>query len=221
MPNRILRDWTDSEVIDQLDVHAERFFVRLIMKVDDFGRYSANAKLLKSHLYPLKTDVRETDITRWLSACQQSGIIALYTVASKEYLQIENFKQVLRQKVEKYPSPDGCVLSATHLHSNCESSASLKGKEVESEVETKRKVFTAPTIEEVINEFSKKLDEFTAQGEAERFFNYYESNGWMVGRNKMKSYPAAITNWILNMKNYGKKTERVDTAKPGSVLSAL
>jgi hypothetical protein len=106
MPNRILRDWTDSEAVDLLSVFAERFFIRLIMKVDDYGRYSANVKLLKSTLFPLKTDVRETDIARWIAECEKSGLIALYCVASKEYVQILNFKQTLRQKTQKYPSPE-------------------------------------------------------------------------------------------------------------------
>ena len=109
MPNRILRDWTDSEVVDVLDVHAERFFVRLIMKVDDFGRYTANTKMLKSTLFPLKSDIRETDISRWLTACEKSGLISLYNVVSKDYLEIKNFKQRLRQSVEKYPSPVNCL----------------------------------------------------------------------------------------------------------------
>lgn len=136
MPNRILRDWTDSEKIDQLDVHAERFFTRLIMKVDDYGRYTANVKLLKSNLFPLRTDIRETDIPRWLAACEKSGLIALYSIASKDYLQINNFKQVLRQKIEKYPPPNECDTSASHLLSTCNASASLKGNEVEKNPES-------------------------------------------------------------------------------------
>ena len=31
--------------------------------------------------------------------------------------------------------------------------------------------------------------------DAERFFNYYESKGWMVGKNKMKNWKAAVRNW--------------------------
>lgn len=140
MPNRILRDWTDSDTIDVLDVHAERFFTRLIMKVDDFGRYQANVKLLKSHLFPLKSDIRETDISRWLTACEKSGIIALYNVAQKEYLQINNFKQVLRQKVEKYP-PNNCNEDAKQMTSGCLADASLKRNETnpETEVESEGK----------------------------------------------------------------------------------
>lgn len=30
---------------------------------------------------------------------------------------------------------------------------------------------------------------------AERFFNFYESKGWMIGKNKMKNWKAAIKTW--------------------------
>lgn len=139
MPNRILRDWTDSETMDKLSVHTERFFTRLIMKVDDYGRFSANTQLLKSNLYPLKTDVRITDIALWLAECKQCGLVTTYNVANKEYLQIENFKQVLRQKREKYPSPDMCVSDATQVSSTRLADASLKRNE--SETETKENDF--------------------------------------------------------------------------------
>lgn len=135
MPNRILRDWTDSFTMDELDVHAERFFVRLIMKVDDYGRFSADVRLLKSNLFPLKSDIRDSDISRWLTACEKSGLITVYTVALKSYLQIENFKQVLRQKTMKYPSPDDCIADDTHMYNNSKSIASLKRNETETETE--------------------------------------------------------------------------------------
>lgn len=139
MPNRVLRDWTDSETIDTLTAQGERFFTRLIMKVDDFGRYTSNIKLLKSTLFPLKTDIREADISLWLTECEKCGLIALYTVAQKGYLQIINFKQTLRTKTGKYPPPEGCTASEPHLHSNCSADAPLKRNEIETETETKRK----------------------------------------------------------------------------------
>lgn len=33
------------------------------------------------------------------------------------------------------------------------------------------------------------------ESEAEGFFNYYESNGWKVGKNQMKSYSHAMAGW--------------------------
>ncbi|MBK3517721.1 hypothetical protein [Carboxylicivirga marina] len=42
--------------------------------------------------------------------------------------------------------------------------------------------------------------------EAQRFFNYYESNGWLIGgKTPMKDWKAAARNWMLNIKKFEKK----------------
>jgi hypothetical protein len=105
MPSRILRDWTDSEPINELSAQAEVFYVRLIMKADDFGLFHANPKLLRSLLFPLKDGIRETDISRWLAECEKAGLIRPYTVDEKSYLEIVKFGQRLQQKRSKFPLP--------------------------------------------------------------------------------------------------------------------
>lgn len=60
--------------------------------------------------------------------------------------------------------------------------------------------FTIPTLEDVIKEMSKKTDEYNAQIQAERFMHYYDSNGWMVGKNKMKNWRASVAGWINRSK---------------------
>ena len=108
MPTRLLRDWTDSFAVDELDVHAERFFVRLIMVVDDYGRFHADPRMLRSKCFPLKTDVRDSDITRWLAACQKAGMLRCYRDKSKRVLlEVCNFKQRSRTD-SKFPSPGEC-----------------------------------------------------------------------------------------------------------------
>ncbi len=105
MANRILRDWTDSENIDKLSFHAEVFFTRLFMKADDYGCFHANPKLLKAALFPLK-DIRETDISRWTAECSSAGLIALYEVDEKRYMEIINFGQRLRTMNRRFPEND-------------------------------------------------------------------------------------------------------------------
>lgn len=113
MPNRILRDWTDSEAVNQLSWQAEVFFVRLIMKVDDYGRYPAGPKFLRSLLFPIRDDLRDADMTRLLAECEKAGLIAVYTQTGKSFLEIVNFGQRARSR-SKYPPPpiDG------HLRAN-------------------------------------------------------------------------------------------------------
>lgn len=106
MPIRMLRDWTDSEKMNTITVHAERFFIRLIMKVDDYGCFYANTALLKANCFPLLLDaVREADITRWMAECQKAGLIVLYEANGKRYLQIKDFKQRLDKAKAKFPLP--------------------------------------------------------------------------------------------------------------------
>lgn len=51
--------------------------------------------------------------------------------------------------------------------------------------------FSPPTLEEIRVYILEK----SYQVDAERFFNFYESKNWMVGKNKMKKWKAAIANW--------------------------
>jgi len=53
------------------------------------------------------------------------------------------------------------------------------------------------------------------EAEAERFFNYYQSNGWLVGgKTPMKDWKAAARNWMLNIKKFDKSViERSRDAK--------
>lgn len=109
MPDRIIRDWTDSEAVNSLTWQAECFFTRLIMKADDFGRYHGNPKLLKSLLFPLKDGLRDADITRWIAECVNAGMLVVYTdkVSGKPFLQIRNFGQRLRTRKAKFPDANG------------------------------------------------------------------------------------------------------------------
>lgn len=54
---------------------------------------------------------------------------------------------------------------------------------------TKR--FKVPSIEEV----QEYIDENDYSVDAERFIDYYTSNGWMVGKNHMKDWKATVRNW--------------------------
>lgn len=104
MANRLIRDWTTSENVDKISAEAERFFTRLIMKVDDYGYYDANPKLLKAALFPLK-DVMCDQVVAWLEECCDAGLVTQYTVDGKEYLQIIKFGQRLRTMSSKFPHP--------------------------------------------------------------------------------------------------------------------
>ena len=56
---------------------------------------------------------------------------------------------------------------------------------------SKEKRFSPPTIDEVKNYQVER----NSSVDPERFIDFYESKGWLVGKNKMKDWKAAFRNW--------------------------
>jgi hypothetical protein len=74
----------------------------------------------------------------------------------------------------------------------------LKTGEKEKKSSAKKK--ESPSLELVKEYF--KLQEYS-EIEAERFFNYYTSTGWLVGgKTKMKDWNAAARNWMLTTSKF-------------------
>ena len=66
--------------------------------------------------------------------------------------------------------------------------------------ETARAIFLPPTISEVKEYCEKRKNGISP----EQFVNFYQSKGWMIGKNKMKDWKAAVRTWeIQNRKNNG------------------
>lgn len=130
MPNRILRDWTQSENVNNISESSEVFFTRLIMKADDFGCIYGNVKLLRAGLYPLK-HITDEQIEFSVTECEQNNLIILYVIENKRYIKILNFGQRLRLMKSKYPQPNDGQVS-----DSCQADDGLKRSR--NEVETKR-----------------------------------------------------------------------------------
>lgn len=64
-------------------------------------------------------------------------------------------------------------------------------KNDKNEKKKESRTFVPPSLQEVIeycNERNKGVD-------PERWFNFYQAKGWMVGKNKMKDWKAAVRTW--------------------------
>ena len=88
-----------------LSPNAELFFRRLMSVVDDYGRYEARIKLLKADCFPLRDSVTTDEVLGWLLECQAAGgLISIYDVGGKSYLEISGFRQRARS-ASHYPAP--------------------------------------------------------------------------------------------------------------------
>lgn len=102
------------------------------------------------------------------------------------------------KKGKKKEIKDVCNISKSYdIHMGNENI----NKDIDINTKTnKTQKFKKPTIEEIEQYASEK----NLTVDAERFFNFYESKGWLVGKSPMKDWRAALRNWAKN--NTGEQT---------------
>lgn len=81
-----------------------------------------------------------------------------------------------------------------------------------------RKRFVPPTVEDVRAYCDEKG--YTLVN-PERFVNYYASNGWMVGKSKMKDWKSAVAGWQSREKERLGKEKKVSYTHGADRLAAM
>jgi predicted phage replisome organizer len=118
---------------------------------------------------------------------------------------LEKIREQTRKRVAAHREKQRLVGSVTSNANVTQCNATEEEKEEEVEVEEEkenvsqakpRKRFIPPTLEEVRSYCQERKNNVDAQ----RFIDYYTANGWMVGKNKMKDWRAAVRNWERNSK---------------------
>lgn len=158
-------------------------------------------------------------IKQALSMFKELGLIEVLENGAIYMLDIQNFigrgsseadrKREYRQRIES---------DRTNVLTNVRQISDKTPPEIELEIEkdieiekeihssaksttTKRKRFEKPSISDI----QQYCIERNNNVNAEQFFDYYESNGWKVGKNSMKDWKAAVRTW-----------ERSEYRKPNS-----
>lgn len=129
-------------------------------------------------------------------------------VANADYLRdVENGKKGGRPKMndeEKPPVREGNLPLPTVTERDRDKIEKREeGKGIKADKPPTHRRFFPPTV----NEVKVYCKEQGYSVDAERFVDHYESNGWMVGKNKMKDWKAAVRNWNRKEKPNNGKTE--------------
>jgi hypothetical protein len=111
---------------------------------------------------------------------------------------LENEKLIFEEKNKKEEMPLAFADTKKNKSENGRQKSSAKKEE--------RKVMNSilPSLELTIEYF---LFQSSTEIEANKFFNYYSSTGWLVGgKTKMRDWKAAARNWIMNQDKFKIKT---------------
>ena len=93
---------------------------------------------------------------------------------------VTQVKQLCNGEIEKELEKD--IEIEKEIHSSAKSTT------------TKRKRFEKPTLSQITQYCLERNNNVNA----EQFYDYYESNGWKVGKNSMKDWKACVRTWERN-----------------------
>ena len=201
MPNRIIKESAFlSDTIAELTDFEFRLWVGLITYVDDAGRGDARPAVIKGRVFALRDRVTVKDIDAALHALAAKGCVSLYTVGGKPYFWFPSWAehQRIRDSKPKYPGPedaDPCEPSSATC-GDLPQPAAERGLNPNpnpnpNPKEKARARFTPPTVEEVRAYCAERNNGVSA----ERFFDFYQSKGWKVGKEPMHDWRAAVRTW--------------------------
>ena len=137
----------------------------------------------KIHNYIRKDTYTETKYKAEKSTLELDENSA-YRIADTSPLQIRD---------ESVTSPSTQVrLCKDRIGKDREGEVSIEDDEdINVPIKTPRKRFIPPTVDQV-REYCLERGNYV---DPQRFVDYYSSNGWMVGKNKMKDWKAAVRTW--------------------------
>ena len=161
-------------------------------------------------------------IKQALSMFKELGLIEVLENGAIYMLDIQNFigkgsteadRQRLYDRRISEERKQNKLTQSRNLEEICKKSTPEIEKELEKEIKiekeidssasttTKRKRFEKPSISDIKQYCIERNNNI----DASQFYDYYESNGWKVGKNSMKDWKAAVRTW-----------ERSEYRKPNS-----
>lgn len=151
-----------------------------------------NESAIKSTLAELK-EFGYLKVTKLLPNATTSGRIEYIYDIYENPLQEGKKQEVENQPLENQPLEIQSVENPTQLNNKELSIKELNNKELK-----RGKKFVKPTLEQ-IKEYCLERNNNV---DSERFFNYYEANGWVQGKSRkpIKDWKACIRTWEQNEK---------------------
>lgn len=221
-----------NEYLADLPYEARLLFIGIWTLADRRGRLEDRPKGIKGRLFPYDN----IDIDQMLQALADSPerFIIRYSVEDEHYIQITNFERHQHPHVKETeseipppPNTDRCSPETSTMRSQYKHESSTIQESCEYEASTsdylipntdylllntgesaplvpdiQRKSFVPPDIEEVKSYCAERA----AGVDAQKFIDFYSAKGWMIGKNKMKDWRAAVRTW--------EKTERKELRMP-------
>ena len=218
----------DSDMFLDMPLSTQALYFHLSMRADDDG-FINNPRKIQRMVGAADDDLKVLIMKRFILPFD-SGVVVIKHWKIHNYIRNDRYKETVykeeRALLELKENGAYTELDTTGIPSGIPDS-NQPGHQMETQVrlgkdidrievgedsiedvpdinvghKTTRKRFSPPTVDEV-REYCWERGNCV---DPQRFVDYYSSNGWMVGKNKMKDWKAAVRTWEQNDKGKPQK----------------
>lgn len=211
--------WDDVKIA-RISRDARLLYIAMWTFSDDYGVVIGDSLWLKSKVFPYD-HIQVQQFDKWLNELVSNGFICLLSHDGERFIYLPNFT---RHQVINRPNTTDVNLSKDLLDRKLreiteqslinhgtitEQSRTIIGEEKERDntpLSTKVDMspiaggtspqqakgrFVKPSVDDIRQYCSERGNDVDAQ----RFYGFYESKGWMIGSSKMKDWKAAVRTW--------------------------
>lgn len=214
--------WTDAKVADEFTPEDKYFYLYLFTNphTNLCGCYEISKKLVS-----WETGYSIDTVDRLIDRFVKDHKVIMFSKDTKELLLLnwykynwtasEKFRKPLLKEIESIKCDEfkkyltnlytGDTVSIPYPYGiDTTDTVSVSVNDIDTVIDKgKKHTFTKPTVEDVKAYCIERKNNV----DPNKFIDYYESNGWMVGRNKMKDWKAAVRSWEKN--GYNRKNTTV------------
>jgi hypothetical protein len=199
----------DTDAFLSMPLSTQALYFHLCMREDDDG-FVSNPRKIQRMISCTDDDLKLLVAKRYILVFE-SGIIVIKHWKLHNYIRRDTYRETLysEEKAQLFEKSDGVYtdhpidqplrirdepvdgsLTQDRIGKDRLGKVSV-GKESTGVKGEKRSRFTPPTLDEV-KTYCKERGNIV---DAQRWLDYYTSNGWMVGKNHMKDWKAAVRTW--------------------------
>jgi hypothetical protein len=209
---------TESDAFLDMPSSTQMLYFHLSMNADDDGFVNNPKKIQR--MCGASDDDFKLLIAKSFVLLFESGVIVIKHWKMHNYIQADRYRPtdyVEEKSMLGLKKNKAYTLDESKMYTKCIQDVSVgkdsigkisidkdskdkdsKGKSVRGE---KAKRFIPPSVEEVEQYCLERSNNIDAQS----FIDFYESKGWMIGKNKMKDWKAAVRTWERSRKQENKE----------------
>lgn len=194
----------ETDAFMDMPLSAQALYFHLNLRADDDG-FVGNPKRITHTIGANMDDLKLLVAKRFVIAFEDGVIVIkhwrMHNAIKKDRYTQTNYVEDLKllqikengaytmsgAQMEHKRSTDGAQMAQT-----CSvDKVSIDKVSIDKKSNSDRKRFTKPTLDELKAYISEK----NLRVDAQKFMDYYDSNGWKVGRNPMKDWMATVRRW--------------------------